>query len=183
MKKILILAITICLFISGCSSGDSKIESYFDDAKVQSENYISSDSETKGQDLVKELADFVFYDGEINGIKFKDLSKNTQKEIIKSLMKIDNAMETKWPGYKETIESTSNHIYNNLTKQLEALGQEYQITLKQTLGEDAYNIAADAAKSQASSAPSAIKTAISQTKEIFSKAFNSMGNWFKGLLN
>jgi hypothetical protein len=40
-------------------------------------------------------------------------------EIIKSLMKIDNAMETKWPGYKETIESTSNHIYNNLTKQLE----------------------------------------------------------------
>lgn len=60
------------------------------------------------------VVDFIFYDGTIKGYKFKDLSASAKAKVIKIGLKIDNFIDTIFPGYKETISTKYNNIKNKL---------------------------------------------------------------------
>ena len=60
------------------------------------------------------VVDFIFYDGTIKGYKFKDLSASAKSKVIKIGLKIDNFIDTIFPGYKETISTKYNNIKNKL---------------------------------------------------------------------
>ena len=60
------------------------------------------------------VVDFIFYDGTIKGYKFKDLSASAKAKVIKIGLKIDDFIDTIFPGYKETISTKYNNIKNKL---------------------------------------------------------------------
>ena len=60
------------------------------------------------------VVDFIFYDGTIKGYKFKDSSASAKAKVIKIGLKIDNFIDTIFPGYKETISTKYNNIKNKL---------------------------------------------------------------------
>ena len=54
--------------------------------------------------------DFLFYDEEINGKTFKELTNATKLKILEIAMIIDSKIESKFPGYKESINTSYQNI-------------------------------------------------------------------------
>ena len=49
------------------------------------------------------IIDFIFYDKEIKGYKFKDLTNSAKLKVISIALTIDNKIDTYFPNYKEKI--------------------------------------------------------------------------------
>ena len=62
------------------------------------------------------IIDFIFYDKEVNGKKFNDLTTNNKLKILKLAFKIDNKMNTILPEYKETLEYNYQNVKGKLTE-------------------------------------------------------------------
>ncbi len=62
------------------------------------------------------IIDFIFYDKEVNGKKFNDLTTNNKLKILKLCFKIDNKMNTILPDYKETLEYNHQNVKGKLTE-------------------------------------------------------------------
>lgn len=85
-----------------------------------------------GREFFIKMVDFIFYDKDINGIKFSDLKEETKQEVYSTFCDIDALIMTISPGYKENIgekyeivkDFTSKTYYNALDKIREAIGDE-----------------------------------------------------------
>lgn len=88
-------------------------------------NYVSKISTEEKNNSLKDgfvkVIDFIFYDGEIYGKTFKGLSNSAKIKIIAFALKIDSKIDEYFPGYKESISSTTNRIYTNLKNKLVTL--------------------------------------------------------------
>ena len=54
--------------------------------------------------------DFIFYEKEIGGKTFNELTNSTKLKILEICLAIDSKIETKFPGYKENINSKYQNI-------------------------------------------------------------------------
>ena len=100
---------------------EEEIVNYFED----NYNEINSNTWDNVKNNAKEyfitIVDFIFYDGEIKGHTFNDLSTSAKLKIISIALKIDSKIEDHIPGYKGTISSNSSKIYNNVKERLVTL--------------------------------------------------------------
>lgn len=100
---------------------EEEIVNYFED----NYNGINSNAWDSVKDKAKEyfitIVDFIFYNGEIKGYTFNDLSSTTKLKIISIALKIDHKIEKHIPGYKDTISSNGSKIYNNVKERLVTL--------------------------------------------------------------
>ena len=64
------------------------------------------------------IIDFIFYEGEIKGYKFNELSNSAKAKIISFALKIDSKIENYIPNYKESISSTSSMVYTDINAKL-----------------------------------------------------------------
>ena len=79
------------------------------------ENEIDTNNITSTiKDKFITIVDFIFYDTEIKGYKFNDLTNSAKIEIISACLKIDSKIEEYIPNYKETINSKYNDIKDRL---------------------------------------------------------------------
>lgn len=62
--------------------------------------------------------DFIFYDKEIKGYTFDELSGTAKAKVISIALKIDSKIEEYIPNYKENISSTSSKVYVNVKDKL-----------------------------------------------------------------
>ena len=81
--------------------------------EVESESNLEK-FKTKFKDGFITIIDFIFYDTEIKGYKFSDLTNSAKIKIIDSALKIDNKIEEYIPNYKESISSTYNKAKDKL---------------------------------------------------------------------
>lgn len=98
-------------------------------------NIVSKDTITKDdKEVLKktfiDLADFVFYDKEIKGYKFKNLSLTSKKEVLKYYNDVDKKIEKVYPNYKKVIEANSKKTYNDLKEKASKMLEEYKEQLK-----------------------------------------------------
>ena len=85
-----------------------------------------------GREFFIKMVDFIFYDKDINGIKFSDLKEETKEEVYNTFCDIDALIMTFSSDYKENIgekyevvkDFTSKTYYNALDKIREAIGDE-----------------------------------------------------------
>ena len=69
------------------------------------------------QGFVK-VIDFIFYKEKINNKTFDELKDDAKLNIIKLAFKIDNKVDSIFPGYKDTIKNTASKLYNNVKERL-----------------------------------------------------------------
>ena len=102
-------------------SSEEEVVNYFED----NYNDINSNTWDNVKNSAKEyfitIVDFIFYDSEIEGHTFNDLSTSAKLKIISIALKIDSKIEEHIPGYKETISSNGSKIYNNVKERLVTL--------------------------------------------------------------
>lgn len=64
------------------------------------------------------VVDFIFYDGSIKGHTFKDLSDSAKLKVLSVALYFDDKIDTYFPGYKESISSTTGKIYNKAKEEI-----------------------------------------------------------------
>lgn len=58
--------------------------------------------------------DFLFYGGEIKDYTFNELSSSAKLKVLEMMLNIDEKIDNKLPGYKESIANTTGRIYNTV---------------------------------------------------------------------
>lgn len=93
-------------------NSEENVIKYFQDLDEELTNYNNKD-ETLGKKIKAKFVtciDFLFYDKEINGITFKELTNKTKLKILEIAMSIDSKIDSKFPNYKEEINNTYQNI-------------------------------------------------------------------------
>lgn len=95
---------------------ESNVVEYFED--MENEVLESSTFKEKFKEYFILIIDFIFYEGEIKGYKFNELSNIAKAKIISFALKIDRKIENYIPNYKESISSTSSRVYTDINGKL-----------------------------------------------------------------
>ena len=76
----------------------------------------TADDKSKGtlKNAVIKVVDFIFYDQDINGYYFKDLTASAKLKVIGLALKLDNIIDSHFPGYKDELSSSYNKAKDNL---------------------------------------------------------------------
>lgn len=94
------------------SYSEEDVVSYFDNMWNEVEK--SSTFKEKFKEYFITIVDFIFYDKEIKGYTFNELSGSAKAKIIGIALKIDSKIEEYVPNYKEAISSTYRDVKERL---------------------------------------------------------------------
>lgn len=64
------------------------------------------------------IIDFLFYNKDIKGYTFSDLSTSAKLKVLKLALSIDSKVEDHFPGYKEEISEKTEKIYTNIKSKI-----------------------------------------------------------------
>lgn len=91
---------------------ESEIVNYFEELNFE------LDTQTNLSQKIKEkfvnCIDFIFYDKEIGGKTFKELTNDAKLKILEITLSIDSKIDNKFPNYKDTI----NEKYQNIKSKI-----------------------------------------------------------------
>lgn len=76
----------------------------------------TADTKSKGtlKNAFIKVVDFIFYDKDINGYYFKDLTASAKLKVIGLALKLDAIIDKHFPGYKEELSSSYAKAKDNL---------------------------------------------------------------------
>ena len=100
---------------------EADVISFFSDIDNKLDNYTQDKNlgDTVKKGFVT-IVDFLFYEGEIKGKTFDELSTTSKIKVLQIAFSIDEKIEKYFPGYKDTISKTGKKIYTNVkTKAIE----------------------------------------------------------------
>ena len=103
-------------------SYDAKLDSVIDTINNINEKIDSVDLKSIKESTInyaKELIDFIFYGGEINGVTFDELKDESKQKVYAQLQKIDTFIMQFVPDYKEKIGEKYNYVKDFASKTLE----------------------------------------------------------------
>lgn len=117
------------------TKSEEEVINYFD---LQEKSIQAGDEKTFGEKAKEgfvNIVDFIFYDKEIKGHKFKELTNSAKLKIISIALKIDSKIDSYFPNYKDKIKGT----YNNVKAKLVEKYIEYTQKLCDSVGESTCN--------------------------------------------
>lgn len=83
----------------------------------------------KNRNVIKEnfikIVDFIFYDRDINGYYFKDLTNSAKLKVIYYATMLDNLIDKEFPSYKENLSEKYNNTKAKLVKLYLEKSSEY----------------------------------------------------------
>ena len=156
------------------------------ESSLNSINNGDADSKSFGDSakgVFVSIVDFLFYDGEINGVTFDELTDKGKEQVLKLANKVDGAIESKIPGYKETISDTASKAFNKASEVIKSGANNLNNFAREKLGEENYQSIIDAKDELVYYT----KNAISFLGDVGGKAFNSIkdkvSSWYQGFKN
>ena len=129
------------------------------------------------------IVDFLFYDGEISGVSFGEVTENGTQEVLKLANKIDNAIEEKAPGYKETISEKASSAFNKASELIKKGANNINDFAKEKLGEEYYNDIIDAKDELVYYTKNAINFIGDVGSNLFNSAKDKLNNWYQNFKN
>ena len=210
MKRLFIMVLISTIIFTGCTKPTSEVkvtDKY--EYNLIEEKVISSDEEfvtyinnveqevttiTEKEEVTAEdqkvlentfitLTDFIFYDGEINGVTFDELTDSAKEKVLDLYDKIDTKIESVFPNYKENIASTSKDVYANLKKEITELKDKIKDKYIDEYGQDKYdnleNAYNESKETLKDSAQSTYETLKDVSTEFYENTKNKAENWYK----
>ena len=210
MKKLFIMVLISTIIITGCSKPTTEVKAtdkyeynlieeevietdeefvtYINNVEqevtaIAEKEEITAEDQKVLENTFITLTDFIFYDGEINGVTFDELTDSAKEKVLDLYDKIDTKIESVFPNYKENIASTSKDVYANIKKEITELkdkikdkyidkhGQENYDNL-----ENAYNESKETLKDSAKNTYETLKDV---STEFYENTKNKAENWYK----
>lgn len=151
---------------------DTEEFDYFDQAKKEIKELIESEQVEQAKEKGKEYfitgVDFIFYDKEINGVTFDDLTEEGKKVTLENLETIDGWIMEIAPDYKDKI----SEKYQVVKDFVSTTYYDVLESIKESLGEENYS-AIQEKKNE-------IKESITNTKD---KALEKVSEWYQNFKN
>lgn len=170
---------------------DDQLVEYVENVELRVNDIVDKDEiNEKDENILRNtfitLTDFIFYDGEIKGKKFSDLTESCKTKIIDIYTKIDNKIESKYPDYKNKIKETSKKTYTNTKEKAKELKDKIVEKYKNYVGEEKYNSTVETYENDKQNLKDVydvyepyIETAKEKTKSGIQKAKEKISNWYK----
>ena len=122
------------------TDNDLEILDYFDKmGDIVKESFNSDDLLDKGKSYFIYCVDFLFYDGEINGIRFNDLTDSAKEQLLRDISTIDSLICSKYPNYKDDIKEGYGNAYNKASEVIRVGSENINEFSRDKLGEENYN--------------------------------------------
>ena len=151
---------------------DTEEFDYFDQAKKEIKELIESEqieqAKEKGKEYFITGIDFIFYDKEMNGVTFDDLTEEGKKVTLENLETIDGWIMEIAPDYKDKI----GEKYQVVKDFVSTTYYDVLESIKESLGEENYS-AMQEKKNE-------IKDSITSTKD---KALEKVSEWYQNFKN
>ena len=151
---------------------DTEEFDYFDQAKKEIKELIESEqveqAKEKGKEYFITVVDFIFYDKEMNGVTFDDLTEEGKKVTLENLETIDGWIMEIAPDYKDKI----GEKYQVVKDFVSTTYYDVLESIKESLGEENYS-AIQEKKNE-------IKDSITSTKD---KALEKVSEWYQNFKN
>lgn len=170
------------IIIDNSAPIDNQAIEYFEKAEVKVDTMYDSIDKVKkeGKALFVKLVDFVFYDTEINSIKFRDLTVATQEKLIAIVNSIDRKIESKIPGYKETVTDYAGKTYTYLSEKLKQ-GKTYIDTkITENVDPDKYAEVKEETSGALDTIKESVSKAIDISKETLTTGKEKLKKWYEG---
>ena len=167
------------------SSNDEIVINSLESSLTKINNGSTSDSSfsDSAKGVFVSIVDFLFYDGEINGVTFDELTDSGKQKVLEIANKVDGAIESKIPGYKETISDTASKAFNKASEVIKSGANNLNNFAREKLGEENYQSIIDAKDELVYYT----KNAISFLGDVGGKAFNSIkdkvSSWYQDFKN
>ena len=151
---------------------DTEEFDYFDQAKKEIKELIESEQVEQAKENGKEYfitgVDFIFYDKEMNGVTFDDLTEEGKKVTLENLETIDGWIMEIAPDYKDKI----GEKYQVVKDFVSTTYYDVLESIKESLDEENYS-AIQEKKNE-------IKDSITSTKD---KALEKVSEWYQNFKN
>lgn len=151
---------------------DTEEFDYFDQAKKEIKELIESEQVEQAKEKGKEYfitgVDFIFYDKEMNGVTFDDLTEEGKKVTLENLETIDGWIMGIAPDYKDKI----GEKYQVVKDFVSTTYYDVLESIKESLDEENYS-AIQEKKNE-------IKESITSTKD---KALEKVSDWYQNFKN
>ena len=125
------------------TDNDNIVIDSFNSLNNKIDEFLNSDNVNDIKQTSKEIfitiVDFIFYDGEIKGVTFDQLTDSGKQRILEIASNIDNKIENKFPNYKDTISNTAKDAFNKASSLIKKGANNIKEFSKEKLGEDNYN--------------------------------------------
>lgn len=114
----------------------------FNDIEKETDLLLKSnelDVQDKLKGLFIQMVDFLFYDGEINGVTFDGLGENAKQKVLQITASIDSKIDHSFPNYKENISSKTKEAFNKMGDLIHKGATNIKEFSKEKLGDKNYN--------------------------------------------
>ena len=149
------------------------------DTILDSENISNAKEKVKGTFIT--IVDFIFYDSEINGVTFDELTDSGKQKVLEIANKIDNKIENKFPNYKDTISDTTKKAFNKASELIKKGAENVSEFSKEKLGEENYNAIINAKDEIIDYTKEAIEIIGDVGSDVFNSGKEYIKNWYENL--
>lgn len=168
------------------SSVDTKTINTLEEIDKEVDTLVKSNDESikdKVKGIFITLVDFIFYDGEINGVKFDELTASGKQKVLEITAKIDNKIEAKFPGYKETIASGTKSAFKKASDLIKKGASNINEFAKEKLGDSNYNAIIAAKDEFVKYTKNAFTITIKVGSSLLDKGKDALNDWYQKFKN
>ncbi len=143
----------------------------------------SESLQNKAKGIFITLVDFIFYDGTINGVKFDELTDNGKKKVLEITAKIDEKIENKFPGYKETITVNTKNAFQKASELIKKGANNINEFAKEKLGDNNYQAIIASKDEFVKYTKNAISIIGNVGSNLLNKGKDALNNWYQDFKN
>ncbi len=167
------------------SSNDEIVINSLESSLTKINNGSTSDSSfsDSAKGVFVSIVDFLFYDGEINGVTFDELTDSGKQKVLEIASKVDNAIESKIPGYKETISDTASNAFNKASEVIKSGANNLNNFAREKLGEENYQSIIDAKDELVYYTKNAINFLGDVGGKVFNSVKDKLDSWYQDFKN
>ena len=169
------------------TNNDQEAINAFDKLQKNIEKTFNSEQANSDKDKVKgafvTVVDFLFYDSEINGITFDELTDAGKQKVLQIANAIDTKIESKFPNYKDTIADGAKNAFNKASELIKKGANNVKEFSKDKLGEDNYNAIVDVKDEIVEYTKKAIDIIGDFGSNIFNKGKEYIKEWYENFRN
>ncbi len=129
------------------------------------------------------IVDFLFYDGTIKGVTFKELTDQGKQKVLELAHSIDIKIEEKAPGYKDSIKSGTGVAFNKASEVIKNGANNLNNFAKDKLGDENYQLIIDAKDELLTYTKSAAGFVSDVGSSLFSSAKDKLNKWYQKFKN
>lgn len=171
-----------------------KVINYFSNGLDKIKGYLSnvtiSDAKVKCREVFITFVDFIFYDTEIEGITFKELTVDIKNKIIDMVKSADELISSKYPNYKDMLSNKTRELFSNLKNNVQSFVEENVssevIQKYNEVKDDAlsrFENTKEIITSKVEENPDMIEKFKNKYNETFDKAKSKLSSWYQNFKN